>query len=72
MSKPIDGKCPVCGSPELMLARDKTEYSPCEWDSEQRKFVGRYSHMEESEAPDAVRFYCTNCGEYMEVPEELK
>lgn len=67
-----DGKCTACGGDTFTLAKDYTAYSPniC--------LVGgkvdmenSYGHDEDSAAEDAVRFFCGNCGERHQVPEEL-
>lgn len=66
---PHDGRC-VCGCSEFTLARDKTEYSPVELvDGEYRS---TYGHQEDSSAPDAVRLFCSDCGNYFQVPDSLQ
>ena len=57
-----DGRCTNCGVSDFILAEDHTEYSPCEFDREAKTFSTTYGHTQESEAENAVRFYCANCG----------
>ncbi len=77
MKKSIDGACPECEATELALAIDKTEYSTCAYVD--GKFVATYSSTEDREdegdetlESQPVRFFCTKCGTYMEVPKEFK
>jgi len=69
LSKLIDNKCSACGGADLLLAKDTVSYSPVT--VQDGKLVASYSHDEPSTADDAVRLFCTACGEYFEVPEEL-
>lgn len=66
----VNNACSACGSADMMLAEDYTKYSPCEHD-EKKGWVPQYTHEQAAEAEDAVRFYCTECGEYHAVPKEL-
>lgn len=66
-----NGKCSACGSSDLLLAEDSTCYSPVAW------VAGKWTRVttsapELSEADEPVRLFCTACGVYHEVPEELK
>lgn len=66
---PSSGQC-VCGNETLTLARDTTDYFPAKFEG--GKWVTEsLSHSEESDAPEAVRLFCPDCGEYYQVPEEL-
>lgn len=69
MKKIEDGVCPECGESVFMLARDLTEYSPCEF--REGKFWPEYAHTEAYCNEGSVRFFCTACGTYFEIPEEL-
>lgn len=64
---PASGRC--CGR-ALTLARDHTEYSTVEFID--GKWQETYSHLEPSDAPESVRLFCPDCGEYFELPEELQ
>lgn len=65
---PDTNTCPNCGDQEsFMLARDITEYSPLVFVDGQ--WVTGYSDMQYLGIDDKV--YCTHCGTYFEVPEEL-
>lgn len=69
---PADGACP-CGCKELMLARDQTEYTPYTFEDGAWRDAG--SHTEEMDSDDpmgSVRMFCTDCGQYFNVPEELQ
>lgn len=66
-----DGKCTQCGDSDFLLAKEIIEYSPCVWDEKSRTFSTVYGHTEDSGADDAVRFFCTSCGEYHMPPEGL-
>lgn len=63
-----NGHCTKCGSEDMMLAEDQTQYSPCE-------FVGvwqrRYTDIQASDEDGAVRFFCRDCGASHAVPKEL-
>lgn len=66
-------KCKTCGSDkDMILAVDKTDYSPCRLDPKTGKWKPWYAHTEDSAADNAVRFYCAACGTQHDVPEELK
>jgi hypothetical protein len=68
---PADGTCP-CGSKELLLAKDQTEYTPVS--RVDGKWLPGASYTEQTESADAlggVRVFCTDCGQYFNVPEDL-
>lgn len=69
LPKTIDGACSKCGEHDMLLARDKTMYAPCEYES--GEWVPQSESSEESEDEDAVRFYCVACGERHQIPKEL-
>lgn len=69
---PVNGACSKCGSSRLLLARDKTEYSPCEFDADTGKWFPQYTDTEESAASKSVRFYCMDCQTNHAVPVELE
>lgn len=69
---PDNGICP-CGCKDLMLAKDQTEYTPVTkeddggWDRR-----GSYTEEACTDRPDGdVRLFCTACGQYFNLPEEL-
>ena len=57
-----DGKCSKCGSPDMLLAEDRTFYSTVEFEG--GEWVEGCVTEEASSAEDAVRFFCTACGAY--------
>lgn len=68
---PDNGVCP-CGCKDLVFARDQTEYTSVTKDSEWNYGA---SHVEQTENDDPmgnVRLFCTACGQYFNVPEELE
>lgn len=67
----IDGKCAKCGATEFLLAEDHTIYTMCEWDADACEWVPGSPNIEPSCTMDRVRFYCTACGEYHDVPNNL-
>lgn len=68
---PADGNC-TCGCGELMLAEDKVQYTPVNkaegaWERE-----GAYlEELDDDDPMGNVRLFCTACGQYFNVPEEL-
>jgi hypothetical protein len=68
---PADGAC-TCGSKDLMLAKDQTEYTPVSKDREW-EFSASYAEQTENDDPMGnVRLFCTECGQYFFVPKELE
>lgn len=65
---PTSGRC--CGQ-SLTLAVDHTKYFVVEINSKGGGWWRTFSHEEESEAPEAVRLFCPDCGEYFQVPKGL-
>lgn len=63
---PASGRC--CNR-ALTLACDHTEYSTVELVN--GEWQRTYSHMEPTDAPESVRLFCPDCGDYFQVPEEL-
>lgn len=71
MTKPKtkDGRCAHCGSKSMHLARDFTAYSPCAMVAD--KWCTTYVDAQTSQAEDALRFFCADCGTQHAVPVEL-
>ena len=69
--KPINGNCANCGASDFILAEDRTDYSPCEYDEDAGTFFATHTDTQNSGAEDSVRFFCTSCGAQHEVPKEL-
>lgn len=67
----IDGKCAKCGATEFLLAEDHTIYTACEWDADACEWVSHGADREPTCTIDRIRFYCTACGEYHDVPNTL-
>lgn len=70
---PDDGTCP-CGSKDLMLAKDQTEYTPVTKEDD-GDWEYKVSHTEDLDSGDTIgtlRLFCTACGQYFNVPEELE
>ncbi len=69
---PADGMC-VCGCSELMLAEDKVRYTPVSKADGMWESGGTYLEALDNEDPMGnVRLFCTACGQYYNVPEELQ
>lgn len=66
----VGGVCASCGGDDFMLAEDFTKYTPCAYNGE--KFEPTYTDDQASDADDAVRFFCANCGTRHIVPKELQ
>lgn len=67
---PPSSVCP-CGSEDLTLAKDQTEYTPVTKDTEW-EFGASYTELAENDDPrGSVRLFCPACGQYFDVPEEL-
>lgn len=64
---PEDKRCSACQGVEFLLAVDKTEYTPVSTSS--GGFETGSSHMETIDGPETIRFFCTACGEYYQVPK---
>lgn len=67
-----DGKCTNCGSADLILAEDFTDYSPCEWNAATQRWAKTHTTTQTFGLEDSVRFFCTECGTQHAAPEELK
>ena len=67
---PADGACP-CGCKDLLLARDQTEYTPVSKEGEWEYGAGYAEQTENDDPLGTVRLFCTVCGQYFNVPEEL-
>lgn len=69
---PTTNTCPTCGKDDpFLLAQDFTSYSKASCLPDGRWEV-THSGDEAAEGEYAVRLYCTGCGEYFHIPEELK
>lgn len=71
LKKLVNNACAGCGNKNLTLAKDHTQYSPSEFNTTTCKWEATYNSTEELDGEDSIRFFCPNCGEYHEVPEEL-
>ena len=67
---PADGVCP-CGSKDLMLAKDQTEYTPVTKDTEWEYGASYTEQMNSDDPIGNVRLFCTDCGQYFNVPDEV-
>jgi len=68
---PDNGAC-TCGSKDLLLARDQTEYTSVRKDGEWELGVSSTEQMDTADPMGNVRLFCPACGEYFFVPEELE
>lgn len=68
---PADGTCP-CGHKNLVLAKDQTEYTPVSKGSEWEHGTAHTEDMDSGDPLGDVRLFCTACGQYFNVPEELE
>ena len=68
-----DRLCPECGNDKFTLCRDFTRYSVVTLEG--GVLTPQYDHEEEDDSDidplGSVRLLCPDCGEYLEVPEEL-
>lgn len=67
---PADGACP-CGCKDLMLAKDQTEYTPVSKGDEWEYGAGNVEQMDSDDPMGNVRLFCTACGQYFNVPDEV-
>lgn len=67
---PPNGVC-QCGCKELMLAKDQTEFTPVHKDSEWGHAGSYTEQLDEVDPMGSVRLFCTACGQYFNVPQEL-
>lgn len=68
---PDNGICP-CGCRDLMLAKDQTEYTPVSKTNEWEQSTAHTEDMDSGDPLGNVRLFCTACGQYFNVPEELE
>lgn len=68
-----EGACAKCGSPDMKLAQDSTDYTNY-WfvDGAWRRGKTHTEDMDSGDPLGNVRFFCNRCGEYHEVPEDLE
>lgn len=69
----VDGNCAGCGAgtDSLLLAEDYAHYTSVERDVD-GKFQRSGNTSEEAlDNDDSVRLFCTVCGQYHHLPEEL-
>lgn len=67
-----DAKCAACGGEDFVLARDKIEFTS--FTAASGALLSVFTHTEEMDSDDPmgnVRFFCSICGEYHQVPENL-
>lgn len=68
---PSEPRCPTCGEYHSMtLSEDRTERSKLAFEDGKWVKVG-VPKSYPLETDSAVRMFCTNCGEYFEVPDGL-
>lgn len=67
---PPNGVCP-CGSKVLTLAIDQIEYTPVTRSSKWEYGTSHTVDMDRGDPLGDVRLFCTACGQYFNVPEEL-
>ena len=70
---PDNGVCP-CGRKDLMLAKDQTEYTPVtkEGDGGWEHKVSHTEDLDSGGPIGSLRLFCTACGQYFNVPEDLE
>lgn len=68
---PHNGICP-CGCKDLMLAKDQTEYTPVSKADEWEFATAHTEDMDSGDPLGDVRLFCTACGQYFNVPEDLQ
>lgn len=69
---PRSPECPTCGEKgSMILVEDQSKFTPLEFvDGEWRPWAGPGS-VKPIDAEDARRMFCSCCGEYFQMPEEL-
>jgi len=68
-----EGKCSNCGGTDMVLAQDQTQYTSFTMvDGGWRDDGSRTEDMESDDPLGNVRFFCTACGTYHEVPEAVQ
>ena len=55
-----------------MLAKDQTEYTPVTKDTEWEYGASYTEQMNSDDPIGNVRLFCTDCGQYFNVPEGLE
>ena len=68
---PDNGACP-CGCKDLMLAKDQTEYTPVFKGTEWEYGASHAEDLDSGDPIGSLRLFCTACGQYFNVPEELE
>lgn len=68
---PKSGKC-ECGCENLTVAVDMTHYTPVMLGPDGKWAEAGHEHVEFYDAPEVIRLFCPDCGEYYNVPEELQ
>jgi hypothetical protein len=68
-----DGACASCGSKDLRLARDLVQYTRVEklCTGEWETSLSTTEEMDNDDPMGNVRLFCSVCGEYHVVPEDL-
>ena len=68
---PPNGICP-CGCKDLMLAKDQTEYTPVTRGSEWELGAAHAEDLDSGDPLGSQRLFCTACGQYFKLPEDLE
>lgn len=68
---PDNGTCP-CGCKDLMLAKDQTEYTPVSKADKWEQGTAHDEGLDSGDPVGSVRLFCTACGQYFNVPEDLE
>lgn len=68
---PFTNWCATCGSEDLLLCVDRTEYTPVKFQDGAWKIDSHATHTEITQGDQSVRLLCPNCGEYHNVPRAL-
>jgi len=72
MRKHLNGACPACGDTDFVLAEETVRYTDVKSVDGQLQRVAGTAREEPDEGEEAVRLFCSACGEYITVPKELQ
>jgi hypothetical protein len=69
-----EGRCPTCGSADLLLAVDRVAYTPASKNADGTWDLGGTSteDLDSGDPAGSTRLFCVACGEYFTVPPELQ
>lgn len=72
MKNHLNGACPACGDTDFVLAEETVRYTDVRLVDGALARVPGTAREEADEGEEAVRLFCSACGEYITVPKELQ